>query len=359
MKRRILMLAMAGVLALTSLTGCSSFNDDDVVVTVNDTEITADVANFYARYMQAQYETYYSAYLGDDMWSSEAEEGKTYEESVKDSVLEELEKMVLLEEHMEEYDVSLSDEEKQVIEDAAKEFDEANALEDKEKVSGTEKAVKRVMTLLAIQQKMSDAIQATADTEVSDEEAAQKSMQYVYFSYTTTAEDGTTQDMTDDEKADVKAQAEGFAEGAATAEDFNAYAQEQGLETSTATFDKDSTSPSADLVAAADALNEGEITGVVDTDSGCYVAKVTSLFDQDATNSKKQEIISQRQQEKYTETCDGWMDDADINVDKKVWKKIDFNDLSVTIKEESEEPYADSIQTDDVDESEDSGTEAE
>ena len=53
------------------------------------------------------------------------------------------------------------------------------------------------------------------------------------------------------------------------------------------------------------------------------------------------------------------MDDADINVDKKVWKKIDFNDLSVTIKEESEEPYADSIQTDDVDESEDSGTEAE
>ena len=90
MKRRILMLAMAGVLALTSLTGCSSFNDDDVVVTVNDTEITADVANFYARYMQAQYETYYSAYLGDDMWSSEAEEGKTYEESVKDSVLEEL-----------------------------------------------------------------------------------------------------------------------------------------------------------------------------------------------------------------------------------------------------------------------------
>ena len=106
-------------------------------------------------------------------------------------------------------------------------------------------------------------------------------------------------------------------------------------------------------------MNEGEITGVIDTDSGCYVAKVTSLFDQDATNSKKQEIISQRQQEKYTETCDGWMDDADINVDKKVWKKIDFNDLSVTIKEESEEPYADSIQTDDVDESEDSGTEAE
>ena len=200
---------------------------------------------------------------------------------------------------------------------------------------------------------------ATADAEVSDEEAAQKSMQYVYFSYTTTAEDGTTQDMTDDEKADVKAQAEGFAEGAAAAEDFNVYAQEQGLETSTATFDKDSTSPSADLVAAADALNEGEITGVIDTDSGCYVAKVTSLFDQDATNSKKQEIISQGQQEKYTETCDGWMDDADINVDKKVWKKIDFNDLSVTIKEESEEPYADSIQTDDVDESEDSGTEAE
>ena len=67
MKKRLLVLALAGIMTVTTLTGCGSFKDSDVVATVDDTEITADVANFYARYLQAQYETYYSAYIGEDM----------------------------------------------------------------------------------------------------------------------------------------------------------------------------------------------------------------------------------------------------------------------------------------------------
>ena len=124
MKRKIVMLIMAGMLTVTSLAGCSSFKPEDVVATVEDQEITAEVANFYARYVQAQYETYYSAFLGANMWESEASEGKTYEESVKDSVLQTLEDMVLLEQHMKEYEVSISEAEEQVIKDSAKAFDE-------------------------------------------------------------------------------------------------------------------------------------------------------------------------------------------------------------------------------------------
>ena len=48
MKKRALILAMAGILS-TSLTGCGSLKDDAVVVKAGDTEITAGVANFYAR----------------------------------------------------------------------------------------------------------------------------------------------------------------------------------------------------------------------------------------------------------------------------------------------------------------------
>ena len=102
MKKKVLMLVMAGMLSVVSLAGCSSFKEDEVVVTVEDQKITADIANFYARYVQAQYETYYSAYLGEDMWNSEAAKGETYEEYVKNSVLENLENMILLEKHMKE-----------------------------------------------------------------------------------------------------------------------------------------------------------------------------------------------------------------------------------------------------------------
>lgn len=349
MKKRFLALTLAGGLMIGTLTGCSSaIKDSDVALTVEKEEVTAGVANFYARYTQAQYETYYAEILGEDMWNSEAEKGKTYEESVKDSVQKDLEDMILLEAHMKEYDVTLTDEEKAVIKKAAADFDEVNGLEEKEKVSGADtKTVERVLTLMAIREKMAGAIKAGADTEVADEEAAQKSMQYVFFSYKNKDEEGNTTELSDDEKAAMKAQAESFAEGVKAA-DFETFAGEQSLEVSTATFDKEVTVPTADLCKEADALAEGETTGVVETEDGCYVAKVTSLFDQAATDSKKQSIVEERKNELYTDTCKKWRKEAEIEVHKNVWRKIDFNDLKVTMKMMETDPYADQVQTDDV-----------
>ena len=350
MKRRLAVLALAGAMAVTSLTGCAGgLSDKDVVATVDGDEITADVANFYARFTQAQYETYYAGYLGEDMWSSEAEEGKTYEESVKDTVLEDLEDMYLLEDHMEEFEVEITEEDETSIKNAVAGFNEANGLDEKEKVSGSEKAVERLLTLFTIQAKMENAIKETADLEVSDEEAAQKKMQYVLFPFTTTDEEGNSVELTDDEKAELKKTAEAFATGAKTAADFASYATEQGQEAKDASFDGEETvTIPEELAKAADALEEGAITDVVESDNGYYVAKLVSLFDKDATETEKENIRSQRKQEKLDETLEKWREDAKIEVNEKVWKKVDFNELSVTMKMEESEPYADEVQTDDV-----------
>ena len=49
------------------------------------------------------------------MWKSKATEGENYEESVKSMIRDELETMALLERHMSDYDVSISEAEQQVI----------------------------------------------------------------------------------------------------------------------------------------------------------------------------------------------------------------------------------------------------
>lgn len=153
MKKRALILALAGIMA-ASLTGCGSLKDDAVVVKAGDEEITAGVANFYARYTQAQYETYFASYFGgDDMWTKNASDGKTYEESIKETLLDDLKNMALLEKHMKDYDVKLTKADKKAIDDAAEEFDKANSQKKKDKVSGSEENVKRVMTLMVIEQK--------------------------------------------------------------------------------------------------------------------------------------------------------------------------------------------------------------
>ena len=339
LKKKVVVFATAASLAVVSMTGCASFENADTVATVGGDKIPAGVANFYARYQQGMIETNLGSMLGDNMWTQEVSEGKTYEDNVKDSVMDALQQMYILEDHMAEYEVVLTDEEKSAIQEAAKKFDEGNELEAKELVSGETEYVERVLTLLTIQKKMTDAVTKDVSTEVSDEEAAQKSMQYVSFQYTTTDEAGNSKTLTDEEKAALKETAAAFLEGAKAAEDFAAYATEQGKEAQTATFDSESTSPAAELIAAADSLGVGGFTDVIETENGLYVAKVTSLLDRDATDAKKETIVNSRKSEKFNEVYDGWKKDTKIKVNKDVWAKVDFQDVGVTVKQNEEEPY--------------------
>ena len=316
MKKRALILVLAGIMA-ASLIGCGSLKDDAVVVKAGDEEITAGVANFYARYTQAQYETYFASYLGgDDMWSRNASDGKTYEESIKKTLLDDLKNMALLEEHMKDYDVKLTKADKKAINDAAKEFDKANSQKKKDKVSGSKENVKRVMTLMAIEQKMRAAIVADANVKVTDEEATQKHMQYVEFDYSTTSDSSSSSDTTvsEAEKKKTKETAEAFAKGAKTAEDFAAYATEQGTEAK---------------------LGEGETTDVIEGDTACYVAKVTSLNDKTATETKKQSMITDKQDKYYKKVLKKWKKEEKITVHKGSWNKISFTKLSVKAKDTS------------------------
>lgn len=271
------------------------------------------------------------------MWTKNASDGKTYEESIKETLLDDLKNMALLEKHMKDYDVKLTKADKKAINDAAEEFDKANSQKKKDKVSGSEENVKRVMTLMVIEQKMRSAIVAEANVNVTDEEAVQKHMQYVEFDYTTSSDSSDSSDTTvsDDEKKQVKEKATAFAEGAKTAEDFASYATEQGTEAKDATFDSDSVSPSKEVVKAADKLGEGELTGVVESDTACYVAKVTSLNDEAATETKKQSLLTEKQDKYYKKVLKKWKKEEKITVHKGTWNKIDFTKLSVKAKDTS------------------------
>ena len=120
-----------------------------------------------------------------------------------------------------------------------------------------------------------------------------------------------------------------------TAEDFAAYATEQGTEAKDATFDSDSVSPSKEVVKAADKLGEGETTDVIEGDTACYVAKVTSLNDKTATETKKQSMITDKQDKYYKKVLKKWKKEEKITVHKGSWNKISFTKLSVKAKDTS------------------------
>lgn len=338
MKTRFAALAIAAAMAVSALTGCGSgnLNSDDVVAEFGDTKIKAGVAEFYARYQQASYEAYYMPYYGDNMWTTEVSDGSTYEDSVKNNALDTLKTMYVLETHMDEYNVEYTSDDEAAVAEAAQAFVDANDGEALSASAGDIENVKEVLKLITIQRKMYNAMIEDADTEVSDDEAAQKSMSYAFFSFETTDDSGNKTTLDDDGKVALKETAMNFqTEAANGTKTFEECAEKAGVEAQTATFDSDTTSPSTDLIKAADVLGEGQVTDVIETDSGYYVAKVTSMLDREATDAKKTSIISERQQTLYNDLCKEWVDDADITVHENVWKKLDFTKHGVTMKTQS------------------------
>lgn len=74
-------------------------------------------------------------------------------------------------------------------------------------------------------------------------------------------------------------------------------------------------------------LDDGEVASdIIETDTAYYVVKLDKKDDEEATETKKESIISTREQTLYTDTTEKWLDDADIKEEKKVLKTLKVTD---------------------------------
>ena len=329
--RRLLPLLMAAVLGVSVLTGCgNSIDAKSVGATLDGTEITMGFMNFMAKYQQAIYDGQFSSMFGDqDIWSQDLfGEGTDTETSVKKSVSENIENFYVLEKHMADYKVEITDEELAKMDEAAETFMNDNSKKAIKQLGATKEYVKEMLRLSTIQSKMRSAMDAEVDTNVTDEEAAQKKISYVQVGCKSkTDENGETVDYTDEEKANIKKEVEAFQ--AAAADDFKTAAENAGYTASEATFgDKDESYTLDDaVIEAGKKLKEGELSEVISTDDNYYVVRMESLFDEEATENKKKSIVTDRKNDHYTEVLDGYKENVKYELNEDEWAKVKFDEL--------------------------------
>ncbi len=342
--RRLLPLLMAAVLGVSVLTGCgNSIDAKSVGATLDGTEITMGFMNFMAKYQQAIYDGQFSSMFGDqDIWSQDLfGEGTDTETSVKKSVSENIENFYVLEKHMADYKVEITDEELAKMDEAAETFMNDNSKKAIKQLGATKEYVKEMLRLSTIQSKMRSAMDAEVDTNVTDEEAAQKKISYVQVGCKSkTDENGETVDYTDEEKANIKKEVEAFQ--AAAADDFKTAAENAGYTASEATFgDKDESYTLDDaVIEAAKKLKEGEISEVISTDDNYYVVRMESLFDEEATENKKKSIVTDRKNDHYTEVLDGYKENVKYELNEDEWAKVKFDELFSIKAAQTEEDAA-------------------
>lgn len=339
-------LLLSGVMAASVLAGCGGIDKDAVVATLDGQEIKLGVANFAARLQQAQYDDFYTAYFGEDVWNSDRYgNGTTMQDNLKDSVIGSIEDMYVLKNHMDDYGVAFSEEDQTAIKTTAAEFMSVNTDDALEAMGATEDIVEEYLTLVTIQTRMREAIIVDADTNVSDEEANTSDYSYVVISKTSYKDaDGNTVDYTDEEKADLADTVKKF-QSAATTVTLEDAADEFGYTVSTGSFASDNTTLDADVLAALQGLTEeGQVSDVVETDSSYYVLRLDTITDADKTEQHRQEIIGNRQSELYSKVLQGYKDEAEWVLNEKVWKTVTFDNLFTTTVESTETETVDSTE---------------
>ena len=329
---------LAGVLAAGMLTGCGEKKLDGTktVATVNGTEIPMGVVSIAARQQQAQMDAMYASFTGSgvNIWDTVADEktGETYGEQAAKDTLKQVELMYIMKDKAADYKVEVTEEDEKAIAEAAKAFIEANSEETIAELSVTEAQVKTYLELQTYKQRMYDAIMDEAKVEVTDEEANQSS--FTYVSISTSGED-----LTEDDKKKKKEQAQeildkmkedptGDMSEAAKAAD-ESYSALTGTFTTAESKEEDGDSAyyPKEVLEVLRGLKEGEMAPeVIETDTGYYVVRLDKKLDEEATESKRESLESEKKTEYYTETTDKWLEDAEIKADDKVLKTLKITD---------------------------------
>lgn len=347
MTKKTAVVAMAGIMAAGMLTGCGEkkLDGSKTVATVDGTEIPLGVVSLSVREGQMQTEAMYRSFMGSsdvDIWDTEAEEGKTYGEKAVEESLKDVELMYIMKAKAADYDVELTDEDEKAIAEAAASFMEANSEEAIADLAVTEDQVKTYLELQTYKQKIHDPIIADVDKNVSDEEAQQSSFEYVSVSTADLSDDEIKEKKEDAQKIldGLKADPDGdFSEIAKSVDDsysslsgsFDANETSEDEDTDDEDADDDSSSYSGtypeEVIDVLRTLDDGEVASdIIETDTAYYVVKLDKKDDKEATETKKESIISTREQTLYTDTTEKWLDDADIKEEKKVLKTLKVTD---------------------------------
>lgn len=335
--RNTLTAALAAVMAVSVLAGCSSTVKPEnygttVVATLGDEKIYLDEANFYLKSDQYYYEMMYTYMYGTaDIWDMEVSTNVTMADSLRNTTMTTLRQTYILCSHADELGVSLSDADMVKVEETV---DTSLEQADPALLAAINMSRDRMIEVVAknaLANRVWEAMVADADTDISDEEARCVGASYVLVKEA--SEDSGAEEVS----AKVKAQEiyDAVRGGSTLEEAASAYE----LTPSTASYYTGDTFDEGSLGARALSMQEGEAVLFEKEDTGWYVLVLDSELDEDATAQKKESIIADRQNTVFSEKYVKWEEESpEFSVDSKVWKSVPFNTMYVV--ETSEETTA-------------------
>ena len=324
------------VLVSTVLTGCENIpKDTRIVLTTGlsddqvfriDTQIcTKSEVLVYLTNLKNKYQKVY----GEKLWETKIPDG-TLESQLKNSVLQELEQIKMMNLMSGQLNVTLTSQEEKQIQSAAGEYYGSLNAKEIAALGVTEKEIAQMYREYEIANKVYDAIIQDVNPEISDDEARIITVQQIGIKTYSTNSDGERVEFTDDQKAAAKEKASQARQKALSGEDFNTLiGQYSDASESKVSFGKGE-KESAYETAAFNLAND-EISDIIETKDGYYILKCISTFDKEETASNKEKILAKRKSDAFHKEYDTFAKSVTKELNQKLWNSIGFiSDQDVT-----------------------------
>lgn len=320
------------------LAGCEDKNiilttefEENEVMRINNLSCYMPEMMLYITTVQNQYEAVY----GDELWNQNLN-GESLAEKIKETVLAKVAQIKVMNLMATQYELSLDEEETKKVNQAAEKY--FNSLNDTEKelTGATLETVQEIYKEYALANKVYEYTIRDINPEISDDEARRVTVQHILIK--TYAEDahGNKVIYTERAKRDAKDLAYEIRDRATdeeNPEDFESLAAEYTEDdTITYTFGRGETA--AAFEEAAFNLDEGQISDVIETESGYHVIKCVNAYDIAETQKNKLKILQERRDKAFEETYDEFVKTIKKNLNHELFDKIELiRDAKVKTKD--------------------------
>lgn len=352
-KKKVMAILLSTAIAASTFIGCGTdkakdYKDADTVMFIDkDNKIDYATACTYTRmmqaetysYMQSMLQRFNSSAVDVDMWSQSLEDTdedsqkyKTYGEQFKGNTLDSLKSLLLDKLYgSKEYEVTFTDDDKKECESVADEFIEKMSKDDLKAMHASKKTMMNVLELMTYETRVKNAIEADVDTKVSDDEAGQSTFSYVEIK------------KKDAKKKDKKIKS--LIKKVEAGTDISTAASDAGFTAQNVTFttaDPEYDEYGKEMLKKASKMKDGECDSYKDAKGNTIILYMQSVNDQSATETKKDDIISDRKDKAYEDKLDEWKDKKKVTINKDAWNSIKTDKNEVFQRMETEENSSDS-----------------
>jgi len=298
----------------------------ELIALIGDIRVYYNEVMVYLKSAQETYETEY----GKDVWNVDIfGDGKTFGEHIKDEVIKQITQIKIIRDKAEQLGIALTEEEMADAVSYAAEHFAGLSDADIDRYLVSRELLEQVYSENLLAEKVFETLTIDVDTNVSDYESRQITVQHILIYGTEPDDEGNRKPLSFEEREKAYQKAVSLLERARSGEDFYSLAEANSEdEVIEYTFGR-GTGPeefSDTFEQAAFNLKTGEISDIITTDYGWHIIYCVTDFNEDATTEVKEKIIEDRRTKLFAELYEQWFADYDVVINSEVWDAISLGD---------------------------------